>query len=92
MKIYFPYKSDKPEKKYFIVTNTNKKVYFGQAGAEDFTIHRDEERRQRYITRHKSREDWTKNGINSAGFWSYHYLWHYPTKKEAYNNILNKYL
>lgn len=92
MKFYFPYKSDKPEKKYFIVTNTNKKVYFGQAGAEDFTTHRDEERRQRYITRHKSREDWTKNGINSAGFWSYHYLWHYPTKKEAYNNILNKYL
>lgn len=93
MKLYFPYKSiDKPEKKYFIVTNTNKKIYFGQAGAEDFTTHKDEERRQRYITRHKNREDWTKTGINTAGWWSYHYLWEKPSKKEAYENIKKKYL
>ena len=25
MRIYYPYKSDKPEKKYYIITNTNKK-------------------------------------------------------------------
>jgi hypothetical protein len=31
MKKYFPYKSDKPNKKYYIITNDNKKVYFGQA-------------------------------------------------------------
>ena len=92
MIFYFPYKSDKPEKKYFIVTNTNKKVYFGQAGADDFTTHKDEERKQRYIRRHKNREDWTKNGINSAGFWSRWYLWDKLTKKEAYENIKNKYL
>ena len=93
MKIYYPYKSDKPDKKYYIITNTNKKVYFGAAGYEDFTTHRDEERKQRYIARHNNKnEDWTKNGINTAGFWSYHYLWHYPTKKEAYENIKKKYL
>ena len=28
---YYPYKSDKPNKKYYIITNDNKKVYFGQA-------------------------------------------------------------
>jgi hypothetical protein len=27
---YKPYKSDKPIKKYYIITNDNKKVYFGQ--------------------------------------------------------------
>ena len=32
---YKPYKSDKPDKKYYIITNDNKKVYFGQAGAMD---------------------------------------------------------
>ena len=89
---YYPYKSDKPEKKYYIITNTNKKIYFGQAGADDFTITKNEEQKQRYIARHNKNEDWTKNGINTAGFWSYHYLWHYPTKKEAYENIKNKYL
>ena len=46
---YHPYKSDKPGKKYYIITNDNKKVYFGQASASDFTIHKDEQRKQRYI-------------------------------------------
>ncbi len=26
---YYPYKSDKPDKKYYIITNNDKKVYFG---------------------------------------------------------------
>ena len=46
---YKPYKSDKPNKKYYIIINDNKKVYFGQAGYSDFTIHKDEERKLRYI-------------------------------------------
>ncbi len=67
---YYPYKSDRPTKKYYIITNENKKVYFGQAGASDFTIHKDEARKQRYINRHKNNEIWTKSGINTSGFWS----------------------
>ena len=90
MKLYYPYKSDKPDKKYYIITNTNKKIYFGQAGADDFTITKDEEQKKRYIARHKKNEDW--NDINTAGFWSYHYLWHFPTKKEAYENIKKNYI
>ena len=35
---YYPYKSDKPNKKYYIITNNNKKVYFGASGYSDFTI------------------------------------------------------
>ena len=90
MKIYYPYTSDKPCKKLIIITNTGKKIYFGAAGYEDFTTHKDEERKQRYIARHKKNEDW--NDINSAGFWSYHYLWHFSTKKQAYENIKKKYI
>ncbi len=37
MKYYFPYKSDKPEKKYYIITKENKRVYFGAAGYEHFS-------------------------------------------------------
>ena len=93
MKIYYPYKSDKPDKKYFIITNTGKRVYFGAAGYDDFTITKNEEQKQRYIARHKKNENW--NDINSAAFWSRFYLWEKPSKKEAYENIqkiLKKYI
>jgi hypothetical protein len=47
MIIYYPYKSDRPNKKYYIMTNDNKKVYFGAAGYSNFTIHKDEARKLR---------------------------------------------
>ncbi len=67
---YKPYKSDKPDKKYYIITNDNKKVYFGSSNYSDFTIHKDEARRQRYVARHEKNENWSKSGINTAGWWS----------------------
>ncbi len=92
MKKYYPYKSDKPEKKYYVITDTNKKVYFGQAGADDFTITKNEEQKQRYITRHKKNEDWTESGIDTPGFWSYHYLWSLPSKTQADQKIKQTFL
>ena len=46
MKIYYPYPSDKPDKKYYIITKDNKRVYFGAAGMSDFTIHKNEEKKK----------------------------------------------
>ena len=89
MKKYFPYKSDRPDKKYFIITNDNKKIYFGQASASDFTLHKDEARKQRYINRHKKNENW--NNKDPAGFWSRWLLWEKPTIKESYDNIKKKF-
>jgi hypothetical protein len=45
MKKYYPYKSDKPNKKYYIITNDNKKVYFGASNYSDFTQHKNEDRK-----------------------------------------------
>ena len=84
---YHPYKSDKPGKKYYIITNDNKKVYFCQARASDISIHKNENRKNLYINRHKHNENWSKSGIDTAGWWSLKYLWSYPTKEEAYNHI-----
>jgi hypothetical protein len=53
---------------------------------------KDEERKQRYIARHKKNEDWTKSGIDTPGFWAYRYLWSYPTKTQAYENIKKNYI
>ena len=86
-KIYYPYPAKDNIHKYYIITKSGKKVYFGQYGASDFTIHKDEARKKRYIERHKNRENWTKSGIDTAGFWSKWYLWSYPTKKQSYDYI-----
>ena len=92
MKQYYPYKSDKWDKKYYIITNKGKKVYFGATGYEDYTTHKDPKRQEAYIRRHQKNEDWSKSGIDTPGWWSYHYLWSYPSKKEAYENIKKRFL
>ena len=46
---YHPYKSDKPDKKYYIITNSGRKIYFGAAGMSDFTKHKDEASKNLYI-------------------------------------------
>ena len=90
---YYPYAANDGKHKYYIITESGRKIYFGQYGASDFTIHKDEARRQRYIARHKnSNENWSKSGIDTPGFWSYWYLWSKPTKKEAYNYIKSHFL
>ena len=50
---YYPYKSDKPEKKYYIITSTGKKLHFGSSDYQDFTQHKDEDRKNSYIKRHQ---------------------------------------
>ena len=89
---YYPYKSDKPEKKYFIITSTNKKVYFGSSDYQDFTQHKDETRKNSYIKRHQKNEDWTKSGMDSAGFWSRYLLWNKESIKASYEDIKKRFL
>lgn len=91
MKKYYPYKSDKPEKKFYIITKDGKKIYFGDSKYEDYTMHKDDERKKRYIARHQSREDWTVNGINGSAFWSRYLLWNKPTIKESYDDIKQRF-
>jgi hypothetical protein len=86
---YYPYKSDKPDKKYYIITNKNKKVYFGTSGMSDYTIHKDEARKQRYINRHQKNENW--NDINTAGAWSRWLLWNKPSIRASYSDIKSRF-
>ena len=88
-------KSDKPNKKFVILMNDGKmKHYFGQAGAKDFTLHEPQirdSRKRAYIQRHKSRENWTKSGIHTSGFWSKHLLWNKPTIEESIKDTEKKF-
>lgn len=73
--------SKKADKKYDAVFETDKKrtktISFGAAGMEDFTMHKDEERKQRYLDRHRVRENWNKP--DTAGALSRWILWNKPT-------------
>ena len=80
-------KSKKPDKKYDARIDGTKTVSFGQKGASDFTKHKNTDRKERYIDRHKKNEDWTKSGVKTAGFYSKHVLWNKPTLKESIDDI-----
>ena len=80
-------KSKKPDKKYDARIDGSKTVSFGQKGASDFTKHKDKDRKERYIDRHKAREDWNASGVKIAGFYSKHVLWNKPTLKASIDDI-----
>jgi hypothetical protein len=52
-----------------------RRIPFGAYGMSDYNHHKDPERKARYITRHKRRENWDKSGRLTAGFYSLHLLW-----------------
>ena len=77
-------KSTKKGKKYmalFTDKKTNKTIHFGADGFSDFTIHRDNQRKERYLKRHKKRENW--NNPMTAGSLSRYILWNKPTLTES---------
>ena len=82
MKLIDIRKSVNPSKKYdaiLLVDNKEKIISFGAKGYEDYTIHKDILRKERYLARHKPREDWTMSGVLTPGFWSRWILWNQPT-------------
>lgn len=84
-------KSPNKKKKYRVIFENKSKVDFGASGYSDYTIHKDPERMQRYLSRHRAREDWTKKGIKTAGFWSRWLLWSEPSMSKAKQLIAKKF-
>ena len=68
-----------------------KTVHFGAKGFEDYTTHKDESRKLRYLSRHKSGEDWGKSGVYTAGFWSRWVLWNKPTITESIADVKSRF-
>ena len=87
-------KSKNPKKKYMAVFfDDGKKIkttHFGAAGASDFTLHGDPERKKLYLVRHKKRENWSD--YKSAGALSRWILWEHTSlqvAKKAYAKRFN---
>ena len=82
-------KSSKSDKKLMAIFDNKKTIHFGDAGMSDYTISKSKEQRDRYIARHKAREDWTR--CDTAGSLSYHILWSEPTRTEAIRKYKSKF-
>lgn len=71
-------KSNNKNKKYYVVYN-GKKIHFGHSAYEDFTTHKNPERRKRYLARAKKITDGngklTWKNKNSPNFWAIRILW-----------------
>lgn len=66
-----------------------KTTHFGCAGMSDYTKHKDDERKQRYLDRHKANENW--EDYKTAGSLSRWILWHKPTISASYNDYLKRF-
>lgn len=87
-------KSTNPDKKFMAVftnckTSKTKTVHFGANGMSDYTIHKDPERKKRYINRHKRNEKW--NDPLSAGALSRWILWNKPGLKASISDYKKRF-
>ena len=74
-------KSSNKNKKYDARIDGKKTISFGSAGMSDFTKHKDDERKQRYLDRHRKNENWAD--YNTAGFYAKNLLWNKKTLSES---------
>lgn len=74
-------RSTRPEKKLMATFSDGTTTHFGARGMSDFTKHKDPLRKNRYISRHRARENW-KNP-KTAGALSLYVLWNKPSLKAS---------
>lgn len=87
-------RSDLENKKYkgVFYDKDRKKVkttHFGAKGMSDYTIHKDDERKERYLARHKANENWSD--YMSSGSLAKYLLWNKPTLSASFNDYLKRF-
>lgn len=86
-------KSSNSKKKYTAIFYDNDKkiktTHFGASGYSDYTIHKDDERKQRYINRHKKNENWSD--YKSAGSLSRYILWNKKSLRASITDYKNRF-
>ncbi len=80
--------SNKLDKKYMAIIDDTKTIHFGQKGASDYTIHHDDERKERYLQRHKN--DHYTDPLY-ASFYSTKLLWNKPSISESIRDTNNRF-
>ena len=81
--------SKRKHKKYQ-ATDGQKTVHFGDSRYQDFTQHKDEQRKKNYISRH-SNEDHSVSNALSPAFLARHVLWSEKSVPESVRKLNKKY-
>ena len=66
-----------------------KTIHFGADGMSDYTIHKDKDRMNRYLNRHRKRENWEQ--CDTAGALSRWILWNKPTLEGSIKDYKKKF-
>jgi hypothetical protein len=82
--------SSNPKKKFMVSftnpkTNRIKTIHFGAKGYDDYITSKDQERKDRYLKRHKSNEDW--DDLQRPGTWARYLLWNEPTLAKSIKSM-----
>lgn len=84
-----------PEKKYDAIISDGEKIIdvvsFGDPNFEDFTLHKDEERKKLYIGRRSNMEKKYYNDPFAPAFYALHVLWNKPSIHESIKDINDKF-
>ncbi len=82
-------KSNKKYEAIIVTENTGEinTVHFGDNRYGDFTKTKDINKKRLYLTRHEKNEDWSIDGIKSAGFWSRWILWNKTSVKKSVRDV-----
>lgn len=71
--------SSRKNNKYMVTLPSGKKIHFGSPKYEDYTMHKDEDRRKKYLSRatkiKNKKGELTCEDIESPNFWSINLLW-----------------
>ncbi len=84
-------KSPRSERKWRVTFPDGRHVDFGATGYSDYTIHHNFQRMQRYVRRHRDKENWSYAGRYTPGFWSRWLLWSVPSMDGAKRLIKDKF-
>ena len=76
-------KSTRAQKKYQVELD-GRTIHFGAAGYEDYTTHKDPERKAKYLKRHAG-ENWADP--MTAGFWARWLLWNQPSLMASIRDV-----
>lgn len=89
MPIFFLGKSKRKNKKFYVRSlDTNKSIHFGDSRMEDYTIHRDELRKSRYLSR-TIHQPW--RDVNSPAFWSRNLLWNKQSLDDSIKDVKKRF-
>lgn len=78
-------KSKKKDKKFDAIIDGKQTISFGAVGYSDYTKHHDDERKQRYLMRHKKNEN--PNNPKTASFYATNILWNKPSITASIKDI-----